>query len=196
MLYGGGLRPGSRTLRLRAFVKTSDYDARMRVRLAQIEDAEALRAVHVRAWVDTYRGLLPQGMFNERLAQHHHRDWAERVRSQEAAGGGVFALIEDDHVVGLCQYGPTEDGDDEPDQIGHVYRLFVDPLHQGRGGGRLLLTRACDALRLTKRQAATLWALEKDDRGRRFYEHMGWCHDGGLKDLDVRYRFPLSPPAT
>jgi GNAT superfamily N-acetyltransferase len=108
----------------------------------------------------------------------------------------VLALLEDDHIVGLCQYGPTEDGDDEPDLIGHVHRLFVDPLHQGRGGGRLLLTEACEALRLTKRQAATLWALEKDGRARRFYEHMGWRNDVGRKDLDVRYRFSLEPPTT
>jgi GNAT superfamily N-acetyltransferase len=168
----------------------------VKLRLAQIEDADALRAVHVRAWADTYREFLPQGMFNERLAQHRHRDWVERVRSQQAAGGGVLALLEDDHIVGLCQYGPTEDGDDEPDLIGHVHRLFVDPLHQGRGGGRLLLTEACEALRLTKRQAATLWALEKDGRARRFYEHMGWRNDVGRKDLDVRYRFSLEPPTT
>jgi GNAT superfamily N-acetyltransferase len=183
-------------LRSQVFAKASTYDAPVKVRLAETEDVEALRAVHVRTWADTYRGLLPQSVFAERLVEHAHRDWAERVRSQEAAGGGVIALIDDDDVVGLCQYGPTEDRDDEPDLIGHVHRLFVDPLHQGRGGGRLFLTRACDALRLTKMQAATLWVLEKDERARRFYEHMGWRYDGGQKGVDVRYRFPLSPPAT
>jgi GNAT superfamily N-acetyltransferase len=163
------------------------------VRPARTEDAAALRAVHVQTWSDTYRDLLPPGMFDERLRAHRHRDWVDGVGAQEAAGGGVLALIDGGDVVGFCQYGPTEDPDDVSDLVGHVHRLFVVPRQQWRGGGRLLLTRACDALRSNTRQAATVWVLEKDDRARGFYEHLGWRLDGGRKDPDVRYRLSLSP---
>jgi GNAT superfamily N-acetyltransferase len=132
-------------------------------------------------------------MFADRLLLHRRRDWADVVRAQEAAGGGVLALIDGGDLVGFCQYGPTEDRDDAPALIGHVRRLFVDPRQQGRGGGRLLLTRACDALRSTNRQRATVWVLEKDERARGFYEHLGWRSDGGQKDPDVRYRLSLGP---
>jgi GNAT superfamily N-acetyltransferase len=163
----------------------------MVVRLARPEEGEALRALHVRTWEATYRGLVPEEMVQKRLVQHRAVDWADRVREQEAAGGGVLVLVSGDELVGLCQYGPTDDPDHDPTCVGQVYRLYVDPRFQGRGGGRRLIETAGDLLCDAGMRTATLYVLKTDPRARGFYQHLGWQPDGAWRDpppiTDVRY---------
>jgi ribosomal protein S18 acetylase RimI-like enzyme len=109
-------------------------------------------------------------------------------------GDGALALLQDELIVGLCEFGSTEDTDDDPSRTGQVFRLYVDPLLHGRGGGRLLLEAACDHLRAAAREDVTLWVLESDPRARGFYERLGWRNDGGRKRsvvVDLRYRLEL-----
>jgi hypothetical protein len=84
----------------------------------------ALRDVHLITWELTYRDRAAESWYGERLAAHALRDWGEIVRSQAARGGGVLTARSDGQIVGLCQYGPTEDRDDDPEQVGHIHRLY------------------------------------------------------------------------
>jgi ribosomal protein S18 acetylase RimI-like enzyme len=103
-----------------------------------------------------------------------------------------------DRIVGLCEYGPRQDDDDDPGRVGHIHRLLVDPARQRTGIGRLLLLASTDRLRESGMSVATLSVLEADDGARSFYERVGWKPDGKRKsepitDLitDLRYRLAL-----
>lgn len=115
-----------------------------------------------------------------------------RVRS--AAGGGVVVLADEERLVGLCEFGPTEDVDDDARPTGHLFRLFIERMYQNMGGGRLLVDAACGHLRALGFECATLWVLESDGRARGFYEHLGWQPNGGRRGepvADVRYALIL-----
>ena len=107
----------------------------MEVRVATARDAAALARVHADTWADTYVGQVADGLAYERIAEAGARDWAEHGELRTRTGGGVIVLTRDQHVVGFCEFGPTEDADDEPRRIGHIMRLYVHPQHQGHGGG-------------------------------------------------------------
>jgi ribosomal protein S18 acetylase RimI-like enzyme len=154
----------------------------------------ALRDLHVATWAATYRGRVPDPWYREELAAHRRKDWADIVRRKMALGGGVLAARFNSRLVGLCQYGPTEDDDDDASRVGHVHRLYVDPARQRSGVGRALLTESTDRLRRSGLSDATLWVMAADDRARAFYESLGWRPDGGRKTapvVDLRYRLPL-----
>ena len=57
-----------------------------------------------------------------------------------------------------------------------VVMLYVDPCFQSRGYGAALLAYAVERL-----GARGLWVLEKNDRGRRFYERNGFANTGRWK---------------
>jgi GNAT superfamily N-acetyltransferase len=166
------------------------------VRLAKSGEGVSLGAIHVRAWIDTYSRAVPDNIVAERLPRVRELDWEELMRRRRrTAGAGVLALVEDGQLVGLCEFGPTEDGDDDPRVAGHVFRLFINPSHQSAGGGRLLLATARDHLLAVEMKEATLWVLESDERARGFYEHLGWQPDGarqGEAVADIRYRLTLA----
>jgi GNAT superfamily N-acetyltransferase len=166
----------------------------VKIAAARPADGDGLRDLHVATWAVTYRGRVPDAWHRQQLAAHRRRDWAAVVRGQTALGGGVLAARCNAHIVGLCQYGPTEDDDDDASRVGHIHRLYVHPARQRTGVGRALLTASTDRLRETGMSVATLWMLETDDRARAFYESLGWQADGARKSrpvVDLRYRLPL-----
>lgn len=165
--------------------------ARVQIIEASLADAAALQSLHITTWMATYRGLVPESFYRERSTAHRGRDWADLVRRQRAGGGGVLIARSYGRIYALCQYGPTEDNDDDPLVVGQVHRLYVHPLRQRQGIGRSLLSRATACLQGKGMVEVTLWVLESDSGARAFYEHLGWQSDGSRRfdgATDVRYR--------
>jgi ribosomal protein S18 acetylase RimI-like enzyme len=109
-------------------------------------------------------------------------------------GGGVLVLVDAGSVVGFCEFGPTEDQDDDPSQVGHIMRVFIHPTHQRRGGGKLLMAAACERMATQGFASATLWTPEDrwNHRALGFYRRLGWVREearapGG----DIRHRLLL-----
>ena len=157
-------------------------------------EAAALRELHLTTWEATYRDRASEAWYGKRLAAHAVRDWGEIVRSRAARGGGVLTARSAGRIVGLCQYGPTEDPDHDPEQVGQIQRLYVHPERQGIGIGRSLLTASVDRIRRRGGCRTTLWVLETDQRARAFYERLGWNPDGARRTrppTDLRYGLRL-----
>lgn len=94
-------------------------------------------------------------------------------------GGEVLVLVDGGSVVGFCEFGPTEDQDDDPSQVGHVMRVFVRPTHEGRGGGKLLMAEACQRMTGQGFASVTLWTPEDqwNHRALEFYRRLGWAQE-------------------
>lgn len=169
--------------------------ARYAISSATAADAAALRQLHADTWADTYADLLPATFYEQRLARHRMRRWDTVILNQQARGGDVIVARAPTGLAGLCQFGPTEDSDDLPREVGHVYRLYVHPSAQRQGVGRALLSAAIERLTAPGVSSLTLWALQDDLRARAFYEDLGWRADGARRHdgaTDLRYRLALT----
>jgi ribosomal protein S18 acetylase RimI-like enzyme len=167
---------------------------RVEIVSATLADAPGLRDLHLTTWELTYRTRAAEAWFGERLAAHAVRDWGEVVGSQAARGGEVLVAKSDGWIVGLCQYGPSEDPDHDPEQVGQIQRLYVHPKRQRIGIGTSLLAASVDRLRQAGADTAILWVLETDQRAQAFYERLGWEPDGARlthPPTDLRYRLAL-----
>lgn len=82
---------------------------------------------------------------------------AQAYLSDSAALGGAY-VYDDGLVRGFVQICGRE-----------IKKLYVDPFFQNRGVGAALLDYA-----LAQKQAAFLWALEKNVRAIRFYQRHGF----------------------
>ncbi len=151
---------------------------------AAITDAQAVRAVHCETWAATYADLVATEFFKYQLEAHRHRDWQQLIVAQRFAGGGVLlARDPTSSLIGFCQFGSTEDEDDDPAEVGEILRLYVPPGQQRKGVGRALVDRALSELAAQANTWATLWVLdlEADFRAVAFYEHTGWTPDGARR---------------
>ena len=168
-------------------------------------DASQLRDAYLASYEDAYRDLVPPVWLRDRLAQRRTVDWARRLQEERSSGGDIVVALDDDRLIGLCQFGATTNEDDDPRKVGHVRRLYVHPARQGRGAGSALMSLACATLRSQGFAFATLWVLASDTRrARPFYESLGWRSDGTIRPFeaelapewagrldDVRYRTTL-----
>lgn len=73
---------------------------------------------------------------------------------------------------------------------GSIWALFVDPGFEGRGIGRALLQRACEALRAAGHRRAVL-GTEPGTRAERFYLRNGWTRTGVRPNGEAAFEMAL-----
>lgn len=143
--------------------------ASMLIRDAQIEDAKRIAKIHVRTWQRGYAGLMPAAVLKGLSIAARERFWSERLRS-----GDVTVLVSEieNQVVGWLVFGPSRDAE-AGTCVAEIYGLYVDPAHWRRGAARSLWLEAERRLASSEFERVTLWVLEANDRGRKFYESVG-----------------------
>lgn len=165
------------------------------IREARAEDAEAIAVVHVQSWRDAYTGLVPQAVLDGLSVERRADAWREWLPKLEQSRTWVAEV--EGEIAGFVNAGASRDGD-APAGTGEINAIYVLGSLWDAGLGAALMNTALEWLR-ERFAAATLWVLEGNHRGRRFYEKGGWRPDGKSQDLDfegtslpeMRYRIDL-----
>jgi len=172
------------------------------VRVATVDDAEAITRVHVGTWQVAYRGQLPDGYLDGLTAEIPRRtEWRRAVLAHPRdPAQRTFVATRGGQLVGFASCGPHEA---DPSR-GELYAIYVEPAAWSSGTGRSLMDRAVAELVALGFSDAVLWVLESNARARRFYERAGWAVDGATKVEtrgevvlnEVRYARSLIEPRT
>jgi GNAT superfamily N-acetyltransferase len=131
------------------------------VRPALPDDARAIAEVHVRAWREGYRGLLPPELLEALSVDQRERDWSARLGS---GAGATLVARRDELVTGFVTLIGRE-----------IAALYVDPDRWRRGIGSALLRAALAA---AGEGEVTVWSLADNVAALRFYERFGFVADG------------------
>lgn len=132
-------------------------------------DAEDLARVHVAAWRQTYRGLLPEAYLARMSEAAHARRFARRLL-QPGPDDVTLAAADRWGLVGYAEAGPSRRGVPGEAEIQTLYLLRPA---QGRGLGRQLLAEAARALAAHGARSLVISVLRDNQRARAFYERMG-----------------------
>ena len=163
------------------------------------EDAEALGAVHVRAWQAAYRGgLMPDDYLDSLSVEERAEMWRTALEQPLSPRRSRF-VVEDSsgNVIGFILVGPEDGGDDSI--TGELFAINVDPDHWGTGAGRRLHDAGVGALTEAGFDRAVLWVHPDNGRARSFYESLGWRSNDvtrqaevlGVEVTEVRYSISL-----
>jgi GNAT superfamily N-acetyltransferase len=151
------------------------------IRLARQSDTFDIAGVHVRSWQVGYRGLLPE----DYLAGLRPEDRASRYRfyDPDPTWPATLVAVESGCIVGFATIGPCADPD--PERVGELMALYVDPPSWGTGTGRALMATARGVLAAQGCTQAVLWVLAGNNRAERFYRRDGWIHAGVRRQAEV-----------
>ena len=165
----------------------------MTVRMATIEDAEQIAAVHVQSWQGAYRRLLPDDFLDNLSVERRIRQWQNIL----ADPANVIPVYEDEsQVVGFVSYGRIRDEDLDQDKTGEIYAIYLLPDRWGQGFGAALMQEGLTRLKAQGFQSVSLWVLVGNGQAVRFYKQFGFKPDGttkvenrpgGLELHEVRY---------
>ena len=168
------------------------------IRNADVDDAEAIAAVHAAGLQASYRPLLPDRIAHLVLDPP---EVAPRIpgwrRCLERPRVSTTVVACDNHeVAGFCTLRPRP-GDNAAGATGEIWALFVRPSHWRRGIGRLLCERSLADARGQGFADVELWELESNARARQFCHAMGFRPAGetriflehaGVALRELRYR--------
>lgn len=165
----------------------------MTIRVATVEDAEQIAAVHVQSWQGAYCGLLPDDFLNNLSVERRITQW-QNILADPAK---IVPVYEDEgQVVGFVSYGRCRDEDLDQDKTGEIYAIYLLPDRWGRGLGAALMQDGLIRLQKQGYKSVSLWVLAGNERAIHFYEQFGFRPDGttkvesrlgGLELHEVRY---------
>jgi len=157
--------------------------AGIRLRRAGIDDAEGVARIQHASWQQAYLGMLPHEILIG-MDQSQGTAFWQRVLGQREHHDSVIVAELDDEPLGFVSFGPIRQR--IPGYSSEFYALYVLPEAQGCGIGTALMAQAARALIRQRWIGATVWVLEDNHPGRRFYERLGGLPLGSPKTL--RYR--------
>jgi ribosomal protein S18 acetylase RimI-like enzyme len=166
----------------------------MRIREARVEDAGPIAEIHVRAWQEGYRDLMPAPFLASLSATQREPLWRKRL----AEGGGPTVLVAEQgaEIGGWAVCGASRDAD-AASRSGELHALNVFPPVWRSGFGKALGRAALERLAAARFSEATLWVLDGNERARRLYEALGFqpepgsrrdYHGDGFAVPELRYR--------
>jgi ribosomal protein S18 acetylase RimI-like enzyme len=163
----------------------SSPTADVSVRVAWSADADAVAAVQVASWRETYAGLLPPEVLDSLDVAEFAEQWARSMTKPADARNRVLVALERNDVRGFAVTGPSTDPDADPVTDGEIAELLVDRSTRGQGHGSRLLQAAVDTLRQDRFTRAVMWLRADDEVARRFLADAGWAPDQAHRELDL-----------
>lgn len=168
------------------------------VRLARPDDAEAIADAHVRGWLTTYRGLVPDSVLDGLSVERRTTFWRDTIEAETSTEtpARTWVVEEDGQVRGFASTGEIRDQPDGLEGAGEVFAIYLAPEAGGRGLGRALFGHVVDDLRDRGFEPVVVWVFEANANTRRFYEAAGFSVDGARQPVDfgkaslpeIRYR--------
>jgi len=147
-------------------------------------DADAIARVHVTAWQAAYRDLLPSDVLAALSVERRAARWAADLAGATATVTVTRVALEDGQVCGFASVGPCRDPDLRDSGAWELYAIYLAPTAWGRGIGRDLLAAALREVPAGV-PVVSLWVLEGNARGRRFYEAAGFVADGRRQMIEI-----------
>ncbi len=154
------------------------------IRLATLDDVEALAVLHVRAWQSAYRGLLPDDLLDGISLEEWTRRRRRGMEQPASPLTRTWVRVGARGLIGFSIAGPCRDADLPVGVTGEVYAMYLEPSAVGLGHGRALMEHSLRVLEEQGFREVALWVLEQNARARRFYELAGFRLD------------PAAPPRT
>lgn len=167
----------------------------MFVRRSIPDDAEAVAAVHLAAWRETYPGIMPDDVLasltvEDRLARRR------QILAEPKPGQVNLVAGFGSEIGAFADAGSSRIADGPADA--ELYALYALKRFQGRGIGRALMSGIAAALLETGFSRLILDVAEKNARARAFYETLGGtihgaarCHAvGGFPVPSLYYVWP------
>jgi GNAT superfamily N-acetyltransferase len=149
-----------------------------RIRPATVLDADALAAVHLQGWRETYGDLVPAEVYADRAAREPG-EW--RTVLTDPGPSHTWVAERDGAVVGLATAESAGPGQVRPLELRLLYVLAAE---QGRRTGYHLFTLAVgDA-------PCFLWVAEANARAQAFYRRQGFAADGTRREAAAHGHLP------
>jgi RimJ/RimL family protein N-acetyltransferase len=151
------------------------------IRYADVSDAEILGEIHSKSWKMAYKNIVPDSILDNMSAENR-KMYFEKALSEKTEEDALIYI--DNKAVGFMCIGKCRD-EDQDISCGEIWGIYLLPEYWNRGIGACFIQWGLNELKNRNFKKVTLWVLEDNLRARRFYEKMGFRHDGTVKEIVI-----------
>ena len=152
------------------------------IRYANEDDARSLGIVYSQSYQVAFKGIIPDKILNDVFSPEKRTEGLQREISEGIPANAI--LFNDDKPAGILTYGRSKDVDLD-DTFLEILRIYILPTYWGQNIGTELINWGINEIQNKGCKKITLWVLEENSRARKFYEKMGFIHDGITRVIDV-----------
>jgi GNAT superfamily N-acetyltransferase len=153
----------------------------LKIRYADIGDAETLGNIHAKSWQAAYRGIVPDEYLSGITPENRTIRFVQALSEGRENNALIFA---DEIPAGFICLGKCRDSDKD-DTYGEIWGIYLLPDYWRKGIGTFALTWGIDELAIHHFSRATLWVLKENTGARQFYEKNGFLPDGTEKIINL-----------
>ena len=153
------------------------------IRRRELKDCEGIARVVTLAWNETYKSIVPDWFLEELKINEKERAQKTKEKFNEK-DNHQFVLEYNNEIVGFVNCGKSED--EELDNCGEIFALYILKKCQGNKLGRKLVNTAIEELKILGFDQMIIACL-KGNPTNEFYKHIGgkYIKDGVFKRLDL-----------
>ena len=140
------------------------------VRPATPRDAKAIAEIHVAAWQEAYKGIVPDAHLAELSVAKRQAYWKDAIAQYEPQ---VWVATLDDEIFGFVGYDRSRD-ERTPPTTGEIWAIYAHPHHWDKGVCLALWDAARDGLEEEGCTHVTIWLPLRNERALRFHETAGF----------------------
>lgn len=152
-----------------------------RIRYADADDAKLLGEIHAQSWKVAYKGIVLDEILNN-ITSDKRQKYFEKALSEKLEEDAI--IFENEKAVGQITIGKCRDLD-KNDYYGEVWGIYLLPEFWNKGIGTILINWGLDELKKRNYKMVTLWVLADNLKARKFYEKIGFEHDGTIKEITI-----------
>lgn len=151
----------------------------MNIREANINDAEGIANVHVKAWQSAYREIMPNDYLDSLSVNEKTKIWQKSLSEHSL---GINLVIEKNkEIIGFCVFGPARDDDQKNCNVGELVALNILPKYWRNGYGTEMVNYVLSQSDLKGWQALYLWVIKQNKKAIAIYEANGFIREGAEK---------------
>ena len=142
----------------------------MKIRHAAQSDFQAMAAIHIESWKDTYSDVLPAEFLDWKINRVFLKHWNE----VEIQNEDIILVAEENLVIGFIAVWCRP--------IPFIDNLHVRPSNRSKKVGSALMSAVVKELINHGHKTAYLWVFESNQKAIQFYERLG----GILKEQSMK----------
>lgn len=151
------------------------------IRHAEINDCSIMGAIHSESWKVAYKGIVPDPVLDNMSAEKSEKKFYNSF--MQGVENNVI-ILNDDQAVGFMCLGKCRD-DDLDNSFGEIWGIYLLPSFWEQGIGTKAINWGINYLKNRRYNKISLWVLENNIKARKFYEKLGFIHDGMIKELNI-----------
>lgn len=148
------------------------------IRYVNKEDADTIAMIYSKSFQQAFKGIIPDDFLKEKFAYERLKDRLSKELNEGTATSCI--MYKDDIPVGMLTFAKDDDKERDNLEI-DIWRIYLLPEYWSQNLGIEFIDWGIKELIAKGYKKVALWVVEENIRARKFYEKVGFFHEGEIR---------------